>query len=116
MFSKYRCKFTAWVEQHSSNKHHSQWSIISLLFLLVSDYGLFSQDDDPSKGKWLEPARTLDFYPLKSGVSNYYYSTTVGLSAFLTFHAVPVVSAGFSRINISVLSTWHTCWVWVTSE
>ncbi|XP_020615506.1 talin-2-like [Orbicella faveolata] len=33
----------------------------------ISDYGLFSQDDDPSKGKWLEPARTLDFYPLKSG-------------------------------------------------
>ena len=51
--------------------------------LVVSDYGLFSQDDDPSKGKWLEPARTLDFYPLKSGVSNY-YSTTVGLSCF--FH------------------------------
>lgn len=43
-----------------------------MFFLIVSDYGLFSQDDDPSKGKWLEPARTLDFYPLKSGVSNYY--------------------------------------------
>ena len=36
---------------------------------IVSDYGLFSQDDDPSKGKWLEPARTLNFYPLKNGVS-----------------------------------------------
>ncbi|KAL9985699.1 hypothetical protein ACROYT_G008133 [Oculina patagonica] len=33
----------------------------------ISDYGLFKQDDDPAKGKWLEPARTLDFYPLKSG-------------------------------------------------
>lgn len=33
----------------------------------ISDYGLFSQDDDPSKGKWLEPARPLNFYPLKSG-------------------------------------------------
>ncbi|XP_073240951.1 talin-like [Porites lutea] len=33
----------------------------------ISEYGLFWQDDDPSKGKWLEPARALNFYPLKSG-------------------------------------------------
>lgn len=33
----------------------------------ISDYGLFCQDDDPYKGKWLDPARQLDFYPLKSG-------------------------------------------------
>ena len=48
-------------------------------FVLVSDYGLFCQDDDPSKGKWLEPARTLDFYPLKSGVGLHVYLLDISL-------------------------------------
>ena len=43
---------------------------MQFIFFAVAEYGLFSQDDDPSKGKWLEPARALNFYPLKSGVSS----------------------------------------------
>ena len=53
-------------------KHQSQGhglKNLQIFVYIVSDYGLFSQDDDPSKGKWLEPARTLNFYPLKNGVS-----------------------------------------------
>ena len=53
-------------------KHHSPchgFKKFENFVHIVSDYGLFSQDDDPSKGKWLEPARTLNFYPLKNGVS-----------------------------------------------
>ena len=38
-------------------------------FISVGDYGLFRRDDDPVKGKWLEPARPLNFYPLNNGVS-----------------------------------------------
>ena len=39
------------------------------LFVSVTDYGLYRYIDDPKKGTWLEPARALDFYPLKNGVS-----------------------------------------------
>jgi len=110
MFSMYGCKFTACIEQPSSKVHYSWWSIISVLSRVVSDYGLFSQDDDPSKGKWLEPARTLDFYPLKSGVSNY-YSANVRLSAFFHRMQYPVLSEGFFRISIIYLSCLHGIWV-----
>jgi hypothetical protein len=38
----------------------------------VKDYGLFLTDEDPKKGVWLEPARSLEYYLLRNGVS---YST-----------------------------------------
>nr|XP_022305900.1 talin-1-like isoform X8 [Crassostrea virginica] len=31
------------------------------------DYGLFLADEDPKKGVWLEPGRTLDYYLLRDG-------------------------------------------------
>ncbi|XP_061190934.1 talin-1-like isoform X3 [Saccostrea echinata] len=31
------------------------------------DYGLFLADEDPKKGVWLEPGRTLDYYLLRNG-------------------------------------------------
>jgi talin len=33
----------------------------------ASEYGLFSPDEDPTKGRWLEQGRTLDYYHLKNG-------------------------------------------------
>uniref|UniRef100_A0A1X7VGP0 FERM domain-containing protein n=1 Tax=Amphimedon queenslandica TaxID=400682 RepID=A0A1X7VGP0_AMPQE len=33
----------------------------------ASEYGLFNPDDDPTKGRWLEQGRTLDYYHLKNG-------------------------------------------------
>lgn len=35
----------------------------------AQDYGLFLADEDPKKGVWLEPGRTLDYYLLRDGVS-----------------------------------------------
>ena len=32
-------------------------------------YGLFLTDDDPKKGVWLEPGRTLEHYLLRDNVS-----------------------------------------------
>lgn len=84
--------------------------------LVVSDYGLFSQDDDPSKGKWLEPARTLDFYPLKSGVSNYYclisrilvsvsvYNFYIHCTCTVLLRSNPTGNARWNMFSISVLS------------
>jgi hypothetical protein len=33
-----------------------------------ADHGLFVPNDDYSRGKWLHPGRTLDYYDVKSGV------------------------------------------------
>lgn len=33
-----------------------------------ADHGLFLPNEDYSRGKWLHPGRTLDYYDLKSGV------------------------------------------------
>ena len=57
-----------WVQWKHQSQEHGLKKFANFVYI-VSDYGLFSQDDDPSKGKWLEPARTLNFYPLKNGVS-----------------------------------------------
>lgn len=35
----------------------------------AKDYGLFLTDEDPKKGVWLEPARSLEYYLLRNGVS-----------------------------------------------
>lgn len=35
----------------------------------AKDYGLFLTDDDPKKGVWLEPGRSLEYYLLRNGVS-----------------------------------------------
>ena len=35
----------------------------------AQEYGLFKPDEDPTKGRWLEAGRTLEYYHLKSGVS-----------------------------------------------
>ena len=32
------------------------------------EFGLFKPDEDPTKGRWLEQGRTLEYYHLKSGV------------------------------------------------
>eukprot|EP01137_Pigoraptor_chileana_P018402 Opistho-2@77812 len=33
----------------------------------AADHGLFWPDEDPKKGRWLEPGRTLNYYDLKAG-------------------------------------------------
>ena len=43
---------------------------LSLSPLIASEYGLFNPDDDPTKGRWLEQGRSLDYYHLKNGVSS----------------------------------------------
>ena len=40
-----------------------------LLFHSAKDYGLFLTDEDPKKGVWLEPGRSLEYYLLRNGVS-----------------------------------------------
>ena len=35
--------------------------------LLANEFGLFKPDEDPTKGRWLEQGRTLEYYDLKSG-------------------------------------------------
>ena len=35
-----------------------------------NQYGLFQHDEDPKKGFWLEPGRTLDHYLLRDNVSS----------------------------------------------
>ena len=35
-----------------------------------AQYGLFLADEDPKKGVWLDPARTLEHYLLRENVSN----------------------------------------------
>lgn len=35
-----------------------------------NQYGLFLMDEDPKKGVWLEPGRTLEHYLLRENVSN----------------------------------------------
>ena len=34
----------------------------------ATECGLFKPDEDPTKGRWLEMGRTLEYYHLKSGV------------------------------------------------
>ncbi len=43
-------------EHVSSSKH------------VANEFGLFKPDEDPTKGRWLEQGRTLEYYGLKSGV------------------------------------------------
>ena len=40
----------------------------SLSLSTAQEYGLFKPDEDPTKGRWLEAGRTLEYYHLKSGV------------------------------------------------
>lgn len=40
-----------------------------IFILLANEYGLFRPDEDPTKGRWLEQGRTLEYYHLKDGVS-----------------------------------------------
>ena len=40
-------------------------------------YGLFLHDEDPKKGVWLEPGRTLEHYLLRDNVSILYYYNTM---------------------------------------
>lgn len=47
--------------------------LLILLFILANEYGLFSPDEDPAKGRWLEQGRTLEYYHLKSGVRQLAY-------------------------------------------
>lgn len=43
---------------------------VCVCFLTANEYGLFKPDEDPTKGRWLEQGRTLEYYHLKSGVSH----------------------------------------------
>ena len=45
------------------------YHIMSFLLssLLANEFGLFKPDEDPTKGRWLEQGRTLEYYDLKSG-------------------------------------------------
>ena len=36
-----------------------------------NQYGLFLMDEDPKKGVWLEPGRTLEHYLLRDNVSKF---------------------------------------------
>ena len=36
-------------------------------FFPANEFGLFKPDEDPTKGRWLEQGRTLEYYDLKSG-------------------------------------------------
>ncbi len=36
---------------------------------VANEFGLFKPDEDPTKGRWLDQGRTLEYYHLKSGVS-----------------------------------------------
>ena len=38
------------------------------VFPAATECGLFKPDEDPTKGRWLEMGRTLEYYHLKSGV------------------------------------------------
>jgi talin len=38
-----------------------------------NQYGLFLHDEDPKKGVWLDPARTLEHYLLRDNVSETLY-------------------------------------------
>ena len=40
----------------------------------ASQYGLFLADDDPKKGVWLEPGRTLEHYLLRDQVRETFIS------------------------------------------
>jgi len=51
---------------------HSDFSHFYKFYLLIvldKDFGLFLTDDDPKKGVWLEPGRTLGYYMLRNNVS-----------------------------------------------
>ena len=47
--------------------------LLILLLILANEYGLFSPDEDPTKGRWLEQGRTLEYYHLKNGVRQLAY-------------------------------------------
>ena len=55
-----------------------------------NQYGLFLMDEDPKKGVWLEPGRTLEHYLLRDNVSVKFSldvkstSTTRAISTFVT--------------------------------
>ena len=49
--------------------HNLKINLFILLNFPVKEYGLFCTDDDPRKGSWLEPGRTLEYYMLKDHVS-----------------------------------------------
>lgn len=53
----------------SLNKLINFASFLLSFFCSVKDYGLFLTEDDPRKGAWLEPGRTLEYYTLKDHVS-----------------------------------------------
>lgn len=40
---------------------------IPLSFSPANEFGLFMPDEDPTKGRWFELGRTLEYYNLKSG-------------------------------------------------
>ena len=43
-------------------------SPIQSVFSAATECGLFKPDEDPTKGRWLEMGRTLEYYHLKNGV------------------------------------------------
>ena len=47
-----------------------------------NQYGLFLMDEDPKKGVWLEPGRTLEHYLLRDNVSTPNFTFYNGLSKY----------------------------------
>ena len=43
----------------------------------AAQYGLFLADEDPKKGVWLEPGRTLEHYLLRENVSTWFFFSLV---------------------------------------
>ena len=43
----------------------------------AAQYGLFLADEDPKKGVWLEPGRTLEHYLLRENVSASFISRII---------------------------------------
>ena len=50
-----------------NNIYLSRFPLLHPLYS-ANEYGLFKPDEDPTKGRWLEQGRILEYYHLKSGV------------------------------------------------
>ena len=52
-----------------------------------NQYGLFLMDEDPKKGVWLEPGRTLEHYLLRDNVSTQNILLSFRDTAWVTYYS-----------------------------
>ena len=64
-----------------------------------NQYGLFLMDEDPKKGVWLEPGRTLEHYLLRDNVSVKFSLDVKSTSTISTF-----VTASMRKFSYIVLT------------